>query len=220
MPESPLPYGRQKVWRRQPLGDVLVQAQPMQAGPGQDHGIELSLEGLVQPGLNVAPDRGHLDIGTQVQQLGTPAQRTGADLRPRREGLQGLMDRGDQGIGNILAHGYGGQNQFVGTLGGQVLEAVHGDVDRSVKDRALDLLGEQPRPTDGSQWRVAVAVSLGADLDELHIQTGMIAAQAVRNPFGLPARQAAAASANPQGQRFDRCATHTGNSGQQTMRSS
>ena len=44
----------------------------MQAGPGQDHGIELSLEGLVQPGLDVAPDRGHLDIGTQVQQLGTP----------------------------------------------------------------------------------------------------------------------------------------------------
>ena len=73
---------------------------------------------------------------------------------------------------------------------------------------ALDLLGEQPRPADGSQSRVAVAVSLGVDRDEFHIQARMTAAQAVRNPFGLPTRQAAAASANPQGQRFDRCAAH------------
>ena len=48
----------------------LSRCRPAQA---EDHGIELSLEGLVQPGLNIAPDRGHLDIGTQVQQLGTPA---------------------------------------------------------------------------------------------------------------------------------------------------
>ena len=118
----------------------------MQAGPGQDHGIELSLKGLVQPGLNVAPDRGHLDIGTQVQQLGTPAQRAGADLRSRREGLQGLMDRGDQGVSNVLAPGYGSQNQFVGPLSGQVLEAVHGDVDQSVKDPRWISLVNNPVP--------------------------------------------------------------------------
>jgi hypothetical protein len=45
--QGPLSHGRQKVWRRKPLGDVPVQAQPVQAGPGQDHGIELSLKGPV-----------------------------------------------------------------------------------------------------------------------------------------------------------------------------
>jgi len=60
------------------------------------------------------------------------------------------MDWGDQGVGNILAPRYGSQNQFVGTLSWQVLEAVHGDVNGPVKNRALDLLREQPRSTDGS----------------------------------------------------------------------
>ena len=188
--------------RLEPLGDMSVQAQAMQARPGEDHGVELPLQGLVQSGLDVSPDGDHLEIPTQVEQLGTAPQRAGSDPSPRGKVLEGSVDRGDQCIGNVLALGHRGEDQFLGPLRRQVLEAVDGDIHRAVKHGALDLLGEQPRAADRGQRRVLVAVTVGLDLDEPDIETGMKESKAIGNPLGLPAGQPAATGADPQGRRL------------------
>ena len=199
--QGPLPHGGQEPRRLEPLGDVTLQAQPVQARPGEDHGVELALEGLVEPGLDVAPDGHHVEVGPQVEELGAAAERAGAHPGPLGERAQGPMDRGDQGVGHVLARGHGGQGQALGAQGRQVLEAVHGQVDRAVQERPLDLLGEQAGPADRGQGRVPVAVAVGLDLDQLDGQAGMAGAQAVGDPVGLPAGQAAAAGADPDPRR-------------------
>ena len=60
--QSPLPHGGEKRRRLEPLSDVSVQAQTVQARPGEHHGVELPLKGLVQSGLDVSPDRDHIEI--------------------------------------------------------------------------------------------------------------------------------------------------------------
>ena len=87
--QGPLPYSGEKGRGLEPLGDVSVQAQAMQARPGEDHGIELPRKGLVQSGLDVSPDRHHIQITAQIKQLG-PAPSV-SWFRPEhlREGLGG-----------------------------------------------------------------------------------------------------------------------------------
>ena len=48
------------------------------------------------------------------------------------------MDRRDQGVGNVLALGHRGQYQFSGFLSRQILQAVHRDIDRFVKNLAAE----------------------------------------------------------------------------------
>ena len=102
------------------------------------------------------------------------------------------MERGDQCVGNVLTFGHCGENQFLGSLRRQILEAVDGNIHRAVKDSTLDLLGEQTRPANRSQWRLLVAVTVGLDLDERDIETGMKGSKAISNPLGLPASKPAA----------------------------
>ena len=52
----------------------LVEAEPVHAGGGEDHGIEVVLGELADAGLDVAADVDHLQVGAQVQQLGLAAQ--------------------------------------------------------------------------------------------------------------------------------------------------
>ncbi len=97
------------------------------------------------------------------------------------------MDRGNQCVGNIFALRHCGEDQFLGSLRRQILEAVNGNIHRAVKNSTLDFLGEQPRPANRSQRRVSVAVTVCLDLDECDIETGMIESKAIGNPLGLPA---------------------------------
>jgi hypothetical protein len=79
-----------------------------------------------------------------------------------------------------------GQPDAFGRLRGQVLQAVHRDVDLVVQERLLDLLGEN---ADRAQLIDALAgepVAGGADLDELDPPTGGARRELVANPLGLP----------------------------------
>ena len=70
--------------------------------PGQNHRVELPFQGLVQSGLDIAPERHDFQIRTQEQQLCTPARRAGADPGSSRQSLECLISRCNQGIGQIL----------------------------------------------------------------------------------------------------------------------
>ena len=78
---SPAPPGRPPAGTpaAQPLGDVPLQAQPVEPRPGQDHRVEPAVERLVQPGLDVAPQRHDLDVRPPVEELRPSPRRAGAD---------------------------------------------------------------------------------------------------------------------------------------------
>ena len=60
----------------------------------------------------------------------------------------------DHGVARIFALGNGGQHQALGQFGGQVLQAVHGQIGAAIEQRLFDFLGEE---------------SLGADLGQRHV---------------------------------------------------
>ncbi len=58
-PERPLADGREESGRAQALGDVVVEAEPFQAGLRQDHAVKFAGQGLVEAGFDVPADVDH-----------------------------------------------------------------------------------------------------------------------------------------------------------------
>ena len=69
-----------------------------------------------------------MQIGPQLAQLRGAAQRTGADLGAQRQFGQLPAD---DGVARVFALGDRRQHQAFGQLGGQVFQAVHGEVARA-----------------------------------------------------------------------------------------
>ena len=57
----------------------------------------------------------------------------------------------------------GGEHQAVGQLGGQILQAVHGEIGAAVEQRLFDFLGEQALGADLGQRHVGDLVAGGLD---------------------------------------------------------
>ena len=84
------------------------------------------------------------------------------------------------------------QCQPVDGVGGEVLEAVDGDVGAAVEDGALDFAGEDADAAHFGQGAGAVLVAGGGDVDELDVVSGVLFQQR-GDVLGLPEREAAGA---------------------------
>ena len=145
-PQGPLPDRRQEPGRAEPLGDVAVQPEPAQARLGQDHARRARRSRAWFSRVSTFPRTpDDVQVGPGVEQLRPAPERAGADRRPVGQGVEGPVARGDQGVGHVLAGRDGPQDQAVGPLGRQVLQAVDGDLDEPLEQGPLDLLGEQAR---------------------------------------------------------------------------
>ncbi len=120
------------------------QAQAAQARGGQDDGVQSFAVELAQPRVDVAPDGDDLEVGAKIAQLGLPAQRTRAHPGALWQCFQ-RRERalGDQGVAGILATRNRPQREPLGKLGGEILQAVHGQIDGPVEESLLDLFNEQ-----------------------------------------------------------------------------
>ena len=137
--------------RRQDFRDAAAPAEALQAGGGQQDGVVLACIELAQARIQIAAHRFHGEVRTELAQLRGAAQRAGSD--PGAGGQIGQR-AAHHGVARVLALGHGGQHQARGQLGGQILQAVHGEIGAAVEQGFLNLLGEQ---------------ALGPDLGERHI---------------------------------------------------
>src|SRR5262249_26659620 len=83
-------------------------------------------------------------------------------------------------------------------LDGQVLVAVHGDVDVTVAKRPLDRRGEKPGTLDLPERLVRDLIALGADFDDVDGQVGRLRPELRGNELALPSGERAAARAQPR----------------------
>ena len=143
----------------------LGQAQPVQPGHGQEGRNRHALLQLAQPGLHVAAELDHLQVGPPVQQLRPPAQARGADHRALRQLREaGARRRRDEGVAHILARQVAVEHQPLG-LQRSACPSSNAPRCRSRpgQQRLLDLAGEQALAADLLQRPVLHPVAGGLD---------------------------------------------------------
>ena len=109
------------------------------------------------------------------------AERTGADLGAERQIGQLAAHHG---VARIFTLGDRRQHEAFGQFGGQVLQAVHGQVGAAVEQRLLDLFGEEALGADLGQRDVGDFVAGGFDDLDAALAAGGVELRG--DPTGLP----------------------------------
>ena len=185
-----LPGRRQHHVRIDHRADARVQAQPLQARGGQHDAVVLALVELAQPGVEVAPQRLHIQVRPDRLELHHPAQARGADPRALRQRLHRLETGRDPGIARVLALQHGAQREALGHLHRHVLERVHRQVSAALLQRDFQLLDEQALAADLRQRAVQDLVTLRRHAQQLDAPAEALAQQGL-DMLGLPQGQAA-----------------------------
>ncbi len=168
-----------------PLPDSVPQVKPYQAGGGQHNGGPLGVRvELGQAGTYVATEVGHEEIGTGVQQLSTTAQAAGSDHATLRNVAPAKRCAADQGIAGILSGAYGSYRDPIGKLSREVLERVHREVDPSLEQRIVDLLGKDRATADSSERDLCSQITGRFDLNGHGLVTSRT--EQGPDPLGLP----------------------------------
>ncbi len=146
IPRRPLPHGRQEPGRAQTFADPMIQSQAAQARPRPGSRRRAVPRSPGPAGSRRSPGAGRPSGRPEARGPGTDA---GA-IRSRPTRLPGSRSRlrwtgAIRASAEFLAGRDGCQDQRVGPLGRQILQAVDGDLDPPVEQSPLDLLGEQPR---------------------------------------------------------------------------
>ena len=173
-----------------------------QPGAGQHHRVEVAGSGgrardAAQPGVDVAADVDHGEVGARGEQLGGPAGRAGAHQRTGRQLREREPVARAQGVGGVLTLGHRAEREPVGIRGRQVLEGVHGDVAPAVQ-QGVAQRGHEDAGAAQALQRAGQPVAVGADVDGLE---GEVAApevlEGVDHMAGLREREGARAGADP-----------------------
>ena len=93
----------------------------------------------------------------------------------------------DDRVAGVLPLGHGGQHQSFGQFGGQIFQAVDGEVRAAIEQRLLDFLGEESLAADFGQRHVGDFIAGGLDdFDAAFVPGG---SELGFHPAGLPERE-------------------------------
>ena len=114
----------------------------VQPGDGEEGRVAHTRFELFEPCLHVAAQQAERHIGSQARQLRAPAQRRRPDDRPLGQRFDGLETHGDEGVARILAREHGRNGKAVMADRGNILHAVHSQIDAPVQQGLLQLARE------------------------------------------------------------------------------
>ena len=200
--QGPLAHGMERNGGIDQFMDAIPQPQAPQACCGQDQAIKVAGIEFFEAGDHIAPHVLKGEVGVMVAKLGEASQGAGAHHAAGGQGGQGLvlvfgMDH--QGIGRIFPLGDAAEHQALGQVGGQILEAVHGDVGQIDQHLGLQFLGEQALVADLGEGHIQNLVALGGHGLNRDLQAVVGLAQLIADPMGLHHGQLAAAGGDTQG---------------------
>jgi hypothetical protein len=112
-----------------------------------------------------------------MQQLSSPAQAAGSDYTAVGNLAPAQRRPADEGVPGILSGTYGGYRDAIGKLSREVLERVHREVDASLEQRVVDLLGKDRATTDSSERDVRSQITGRLDLNRHRLVTGRMGAR-------------------------------------------
>src|SRR5260370_384211 len=126
------------------------------------------------------------------------AEAAGADARAMAQIGQRGPAGGDEAISDVFAAENGRKGQARVDFGGNVLDAVNGNVDRFIHQGVFEFLDENAFAADLGERGVGELIAGSLDDDDFSFDTGG-GKEALANVFGLPFGKKAAAPANAQG---------------------
>ena len=146
------------------LGD----AEPVEAGGGEQHRVGLASPQLGEPGVDIAAHRHDLQIRPAGEQLRPPARRGGADPGAERKRLDAVA--ADQPVARVGALEHRRDDEFDGPDRLDVLHRMDREVGTALEQTQVELLGPQRLAADLGERPVLDAVAGGGhrhDLDGL-----------------------------------------------------
>jgi predicted O-methyltransferase YrrM len=151
----------------QNVGDAVGLIDALQAGHGQDQHVDLATVELREPSVDIAAHRCEPQVREMPGDLCPPPHRTGPHRRVGGQVGEFAAVSGDYAIVDVLPVQMGGERQILGNrhVTGDVLQAVHRDVDLIVEQRTVDLADERALAA-GSVQRPQPPVTVGGDGDQ------------------------------------------------------
>jgi hypothetical protein len=173
--------------------------QPAESGGGDDDAGELRAGAVefLDAGVEVALQVLEVEVLENGAQDGLAPEARRADDGVEAELFDRRGGAADVRIGGLLALEERGELEAIGQFGGDVLEAVDGEVDLAGEERALDLLDEEPLAGGAEGGRGLYAVAGGADGDGDELEAGLERLEFRDDETGLREGERAATSADP-----------------------
>lgn len=163
---------------------------------GKHDGVKFTLFKLSKSGLNVSPDRHHVQVWAAIPQLCGSSLAAGTDTCVGRQFIQFNTGLGDEAVQNRFACGDSSQRQARVLFGRQVFKGMNGNIRFIVQQRQLDSLCEKPNlPRAINRSHVGVAAA-----DQRYQDGGYSGlSEAFCNVFSLPKSEGAFAGRDPEG---------------------
>src|SRR3972149_1309723 len=160
-PEGPRPGSRRDRLGLEPLGDSLFEPQPPDPGSGEHGRVVLTAEHLVDAGVDIAADRGDLQIRPQRMQLSLAAEAARSDNGSSRKIGERETAPGNEAVARVFPHANCTNHDAGRFVRREILERVNGEGDLALTQGALQLGSEEALPTDLGK-RLPARLSPGA----------------------------------------------------------
>lgn len=194
--DGSLAGGWQDNFVRQVEGLRWSEAQTHESRFGKNESIELAARELTEAGIDIATHIDHLEIGTQVEELAAAPEARCANARPHGE----RFERGDRELAStheniawLFARQDRGQDEPLGRLRWQILEAVDSGISTAVRHRTLNLADEDAFVAERAQRLVRRPIGLRGHDDDLRRHRADPALKSLCDQLSLRQGQRAAA---------------------------
>jgi hypothetical protein len=184
--EGALAGGGKDVVEWDGMEEVLGEAEAGEAGGCEERGVHEAIgHDFADAGVDVASEEDDLEVGAESEELGAAAWAGGSDDGGVGQVLNAVGFGGDEDIVDGSAAGGGDEGEAWGVLGGEVFEAVDGDVGPAIEEGLFDGTGEEAFSAEGCEGAVGDLVAFGFDELETELNGWVETGEPVADHEGL-----------------------------------
>ena len=148
----------------------VVMSEPVEAGGRQDRRIHLTSFQLLQPSVDVAPQRDDLQVRPGGKQLRGPARGRSADHGALLQRLNGLGP--DQLVLDVRARADRSETDFLRPNDFNILHRMHGEIDVAIQQCGIQFLGPQTLAANLRERPVGNTIAAGGDGNDFDVTGG------------------------------------------------
>ena len=185
--QSALAGRRQHLFEVEDLCRALRPAEPGESGGSENDRIVFAAFDFPDARVDVPTYIRDAQVSAQCGQLCSPARAAGADDGGGRKRGQPRVVAAYECVSRVFAREHGGDCETRSLLDGQVLQAVHGNIDLMLEQSALEFDDEHTTTPDLAQGR-GRTVAGGADRAHFEGRIGDGRMESGEGDFGLPER--------------------------------
>ena len=143
------------------------------------------VQDALEAGLDVAADELGAEVRTELEELGGSSGAGCADDGVGGEVVKRFGGETDEAVSDVASLGHGGEGEPWRVVGGEVFEAVDGDVCFLVEQGAFDGSGEEPFAAFVVERDVGELIAFGLEPDVADLDMGVEFAQRSADRLGL-----------------------------------